>query len=1132
MSRRLAGAAAALVVALVVPPALPAESPAGRVHHALDVQLDPATGRLTVVDQVRVPRGGEVEFLLNGQLELNHSAPAAELQPLGDVAPFAGINAAAADLAASGGLKRYRVRLPEGGGTLALAYSGPFDFGLGAEEEQYQRGFRETAGIVSREGVYLAGNGFWVPQFDRGLVEFTLTATAPEGWHLVSQGNGVSRDAAGRARWDSAGPMDEIYLVGGPLTRYRQAAGAVEAEVYLRTPDEALAGKYLQATAQYLEMYRGLLGPYPYGKFALVENFWETGYGMPSFTLLGPQVIRLPFIIASSYPHEILHNWWGNSVFVDYASGNWCEGLTAYLADHLIQEQRGQGEAYRRDTLQKYRSYVRDGRDFPLVEFRARHSAATEAVGYGKALMGFHMLRRALGDDAFREWAARFYREEKGQQASFADIRRTMEAVAKRDLAHFFRDWTERTGAAELAVEVVGVVPVEGGFDLRGRLRQNQGGEPFALDVPITVQTTGAAVETTVPSAAVETPFMIRVPERPLALQVDPAFDLFRRLDPREIPPSIGQIFGEPRVLAVLPADASAEESAAWRTLVESWKTDAHSPEFTTDRELTELEELPADRAVWLLGRGNRLAPRFLAGAAGVAIDAAGLGVDGEHIPFAGHSAVVVVRHPANAERALGWIAADPLAALPGLGRKLPHYGKYSYLGFAGAEPVNTVKGQWAASDSPLRVDLRPAAERAAALPALALAPRRPLAELPPVFSEKKLAEHVTWLAAPERQGRGIGTAGLDAAAEYVAAQLQAIGLQPGGDGGSWFQSFTTGKSPDGKPVTLRNVIGILPGAKPELAGQSAIVSAHYDHLGFGFPDAHAEFKGQLHPGADDNASGVAVLIELARAAAAGAKPSRTLVFAAFAGEEAGLLGARHYAAHPLFPLDKTLGVVNLDTVGRLGAQKVTILAAGTATEWPHIFRGASFVTGVESRSIPDQAEASDQMAFIEKGVPAIQVFTQAHADYHRPGDTADKVDVAGLVKVATLVQECVGYLAERPEPLTVTISPPGAGAGASPSGPPGGAPASGGRKVTVGTVPDFAFAGPGVKVDQVVPGSPAEKAGIRAGDVLVKLAGQPIESLRGYSQILATLTPGQVIEVEIERDGARQAIPVTVVAR
>ena len=207
-------------------------------------------------------------------------------------------------------------------------------------------------------------------------------------------------------------------------TSSRTAPGRSRRSSTCTNADASIAGKYLAATAQYIEMYRSLIGPYPYGKFALVENFWETGYGMPTFTLLGPQVIRFPFIINSSYPHEILHNWWGNSVFVDYGTGNWCEGLTAYLADHLIQEQRGAAAEYRRSTLQKYRDYVRTGRDFPLAEFRERYSAATEAVGYGKALMGYHALRLHIGDEAFRATFARFYREFKGRRATFRDIQR------------------------------------------------------------------------------------------------------------------------------------------------------------------------------------------------------------------------------------------------------------------------------------------------------------------------------------------------------------------------------------------------------------------------------------------------------------------------------------------------------------------------------------------------------------------------------------------------------------------------------------------------------------------------------------------------------------------------------------
>nr|MBP7675140.1 signal protein PDZ [Thermoanaerobaculia bacterium] len=334
-------------------PAPPA--PIAAVHHDLDVSFVPATGLLRVTAKVALPAGTKPELLLNAALRVTKSSPALREVPLGDVAAFFGNNAAATEPSRRVALKRYRASGAPA--KLTLTYEGVVRNELTAPKEEYQRGFRETPGTIGPEGIYLAGSTFWVPAFGEALASFRMTAKVPEGWQLVSQGDGTARGADGLARWDSKGPVDEAYLVGGPLVAYRDRAGDVETLAFLRTKDDALAAKYLAATAQYLEMYRGLIGPYPYGKFALVENFWETGYGMASFTLLGPQVIRFPFILASSYPHEILHNWWGNSVFVDYAKGNWCEGLTAYLADHLIQEQRGKGEEYRRGTLQKYRSY-------------------------------------------------------------------------------------------------------------------------------------------------------------------------------------------------------------------------------------------------------------------------------------------------------------------------------------------------------------------------------------------------------------------------------------------------------------------------------------------------------------------------------------------------------------------------------------------------------------------------------------------------------------------------------------------------------------------------------------------------------------------------------------------------------
>jgi hypothetical protein len=328
------------------------------------------------------------------------------------------------------------------------------------------------------------------------------------------------------------------------------------------------------------------------------------------------------------------------------------------------------------------------------------------------------------------------------------------------------------------------------------------------------------------------------------------------------------------------------------------------------------------------------------------------------------------------------------------------------------------------------------------------------------------------------------------------------------------------------------NVIGYIPGTNPDWKDQSALLTAHYDHLGRGWPDVHKGDEGKVHPGADDNASGVAVMLELARAIAGGEKPKRAIVFVAFAGEEAKLAGSRHYVENPLpFPLEKMMGVVNLDTVGRLGDQKLSVLGTGTASEWQHIFRGAGFVTGVESRNIPESITSSDQTSFIAKGVPAVQIFTVAHGDYHRPGDTAEKIDGAGLVKVATFVKEAVVYLGERPEPLTNTIpkaAPPAAAAPTS-AAPAAAAPA---RRVSFGTVPDFAFSGPGVRVDGTVAGSPAEKAGLRAGDVILGIEGRPIASLQAFSDALKALAPGQTVNVTVKRGDQELAVPVTVVER
>ncbi|MCL4790825.1 MAG: hypothetical protein KJ040_02100, partial [Gammaproteobacteria bacterium] len=258
--------------------------------YKLSARIDPATHRLSSVAEVTLPAeaaGQQIEFVLAANFAITASRPAVEKLPAdAGNRVFSGINGTSEELANRRGVSGYRLRLPAGSSTFRIEYSGLVDIPPTTSPEEYARSFAETPGIISTQGVYLAGSTLWYPQLGGAqageLVTYSLTVNTPEGWHLIAPGNGVSTAADGMARWESPSAVDEISLAGGPLTPYTASAGMVEAQVYLREPDPALAAKYLDATSRYLRMYNELLGAYPYRKFALVENFWETGYGMPS----------------------------------------------------------------------------------------------------------------------------------------------------------------------------------------------------------------------------------------------------------------------------------------------------------------------------------------------------------------------------------------------------------------------------------------------------------------------------------------------------------------------------------------------------------------------------------------------------------------------------------------------------------------------------------------------------------------------------------------------------------------------------------------------------------------------------------------------------------------------------------
>jgi len=654
------------------------------VEHQMEVRIDPDGGILNVRDTLTLPEDRtEWSLLLHSGLDPKVEAGDAEITPAGRLE----------------NLTRYRLRVLKSG-PLRLTYGGR----IRHEREQIAEGLGRTRewsrGSISPEGVFLDGGSGWYPRIPETLQSFRLEVELPPGWTAVSQGAGPGDPARGRSIWSESQPQDDIYLIAAPFARYQAQSAGLEAQVYLRGPDEALAHRYLEATEAYVRLYSELIGAYPFAKFALVENFWETGYGMPSFTLLGPRVIRLPFIIHTSYPHEILHNWWGNSVYVDYASGNWSEGLTSYLADHLMRERNGEGWVYRREMLKNYADYVRDGSDFPLVEFRGRHGAASQAIGYGKSAMLFHMLRRRLGDEVFKAGLRRFYTDNRFRVAGFEDLRRAFEAESDLALGGFFETWTRRTGAPRLRLTEVAVTPRDGLFEVTGRIEQTQGDAPFPIRVPVLVhQEAGDPVSLAVELTNASGDFGLSLPSSPVRVAVDPGFDAFRELLPGETPVALSNLFGSERGLIVLPAAAPTAYKRGYALLAEAWLS-GH-PGWAMRRD-DRIRELPRDRAVWLLGWENRWIDQLSEPGQGFDLDP-----ETRQVRLAGEdrgdgtSASPVLTAWRNGQP-IGWLAAADPAALPGLARKLPHYGKYSYLVFTGNEPENQAKGQWPSGDSEL----------------------------------------------------------------------------------------------------------------------------------------------------------------------------------------------------------------------------------------------------------------------------------------------------------------------------------------------------------------------------------------------------------------------------------------------
>lgn len=353
------------------------------------------------------------------------------------------------------------------------------------------------------------------------------------------------------------------------------------------------------------------------------------------------------------------------------------------------------------------------------------------------------------------------------------------------------------------------------------------------------------------------------------------------------------------------------------------------------------------------------------------------------------------------------------------------------------------------------------------------------------------------------------------------------------------------------------NVIGILPGSDPKWKNEAIVIGAHYDHLGRGGEGSLAPREGEIHHGADDNASGVAGLIELARMfSSVNLKPRRTIVFIAFSGEEEGLIGSNYYVNHPIVALANTVAMINMDMIGRLKDRSLIVGGVGTAQEWRSLIDAGNYVQGMtvslnnaDRASLPPSAAVvigsngkpvvtldprkkfvltlnedgygpSDHSSFYSKQVPVLFFWTGTHDDYHKPSDTADKINYEGEAGIVAFVSRVIHDIDQGDKRPTYAV------AKSESQG------RSMGFRVYLGTIPNYAETNDGLKLDGVRDDSPASKAGLKAGDRIVKMAGHDVKNVYDYTYALGEMKAGQEYEVEIVRGSERLTLKITPAAR
>jgi aminopeptidase N len=638
----------------------------------LQVELDPASRRFKAQALV-TPSSRDFRFQLHESLEpISASADGKTLPIL--------------PAGRHGAIRSWRLALPAGSEKFRVDYGGTLPaLDRKLDHRDVLQGLAPSA---SAEGSFLPAGGAWYPQ-PAPLFSYRVKLSVPAGQRALVPGRLESEElpagggAPYRATFEFPQPADGIDLMVGPWVvrekiMSRSSGGPVRLRTYFLPELDAIAGLadgYLKDTQGYLELYSEQIGPYPFTEFSVVASPLPTGFGMPTLTYLGADVLRLPFIRATSLGHEVLHNWWGNGVYVDYARGNWCEGLTTFMADYAYKE-RESAEAAREMRLGWLRDFaaVPEGGQQSLATFRSRTHGAAAAVGYGKSAMVFVMLRDSIGEEAFRQGLRDFWDKYRFKTATWDDLRTSFEQASGRSLTVFFDQWINRAGGPTVAIAHAEARPAAGRTRLT--LAFNQAEPAYALRLPVEISYPGRSEIRwhDLPDANGSVRLDTDIP--PEGVRLDPDLRVWRRLGSEQLPPILRQwiISPSPRLA---PASGGTEMAEAVQALGKR------------------LFESPT-RSIPLEDLNGGTGPALLAGLhadVDSALAKAGLPPRPAQLSGRGTAQVWTIRRDNGAPVAV--VSARDADALRSLLRPLPHYGSQSWLVFEGSRAIE--KGVWPA---------------------------------------------------------------------------------------------------------------------------------------------------------------------------------------------------------------------------------------------------------------------------------------------------------------------------------------------------------------------------------------------------------------------------------------------------